>query len=278
MSDEQLPSHPRARVENEEDQQKSYSTILEQEIDLGQRELERETGGLLMSGLSAGLDIGFSVLAATVIITLADDQFPEASTRLLAALAYSIGFVFVIFGRSELYTEHTTLAFLPVLAGRARVSHLLRLWALVFIANVAGTWAFAGLLAAIGPALGVIEPAALGSEAVHSLEHSWLVILTSAILAGWLMGLASWLVTAARTTGAEIFFVVLVTSLIGLAELHHCIVGSVKVLAAVFATGELGMADYLRFMGLATLGNTIGGVVFVAVIKYGHASRGHSRR
>lgn len=277
MSDHRLPTH-RHTAELEEDQQKSYRTILEQEIDQGRHELERETSGLLMSGLSAGLDIGFSVLAASVIITLTAGQFAEASTHLLAAAAYSIGFVLVIFGRSELYTEHTTLAFLPVLSGDASVPSLLRLWGLVYAANVVGTWAFAALLAAIGPALGVIEPAALGSEARDSVSHMWWVILTSAILAGWLMGLVSWLVTAARTTGAEIFFVVLVTSLIGLAELHHCIVGSVKLAAAIFADGGVGMVDYLRFMALATLGNTLGGVVFVAVIKYGHASRSHARR
>ena len=99
------------------------------------------------------------------------------------------------------------------------------------------------------------------------------MILVSAILAGWLMGLVSWLVTAGRDTISEIVFVWLVTGTIGLAHFHHCIAGSVEVLAAVFAGQGTTLADFGHFLLFSTLGNVIGGVFFVALVKYGHATK-----
>lgn len=277
MSETEAAGGSSASHERSEDQQKSSQTILEQEIETALEELERPPAGLLMSGLSAGLDIGFSVLAAAIIVTLAAGEVSQVAEHLLVAAAYSVGFVFVIFGRSELYTEHTTLAVLPVLSGQARIRQVLRLWGLVYVSNIVGTAVFAGLLVVIGPGLGVVSPSALIDPALHMIGHTPWVIFLSAIVAGWMMGLVSWLVTAARSTISEIFFVVLVTSLIGLADLHHCIVGSVKALTALFAGGPMTIGDYLRFLALATVGNAVGGVVFVAIIKYGHASRVRGR-
>ena len=99
------------------------------------------------------------------------------------------------------------------------------------------------------------------------------MILASGVLAGWLMGLLSWLVKAGQETISKIFVVWLVTGSIGLMRLHHCIVGSVEVLAGLM-TGTGSIGDYGRFLLWSTIGNTVGGVVFVALVKYAHASRG----
>lgn len=250
---------------------KSSATILDQGIAKGLEELERSGKGLLLSGLSAGLDIGFSALLVFLVVTLADGVIPDPFYELLKANAYTVGFILVIFGRSELFTEHTTLACLPVLDGRASLLQLGRLWGLVYVSNLAGAALFSTLLVAIGPALGTIDESAFAVVAVELVDHPYWVILTSAILAGWLMGLVSWLVTAGRDTISQIFFVWLVTGAIGFAKLHHCIVGTVEVLPAVLAGSEVGWSDFGFFLTFATLGNVIGGVIFVALIKYGHA-------
>lgn len=256
-----------------EQQQKTYSTILDEEIEEAILELERPSLGLLLSGLSAGLDLGFSALFVALVVTLAGDYLSRTAAELLRANAYAIGFVFVIFGRSELFTEHTTLAFLPVLDGRARLREMARLWGIVYAANLAGGAIFAGLLAVIGPALGIIAPSAFGLIAQDLLSHPPWVILASGVLAGWLMGLVSWLVTAGRDTASEIFFVWLVTACIGLAQLHHCVLGTIEVLAAIFARQDVSLTTFASFLLYATLGNIIGGVIFVALIKYGHATQ-----
>lgn len=250
---------------------RSYREILDQEIRQGVDELERPAAGLFTSGLSAGLDIGFSVLLMAVVLTLVDDRLPEPIARLLVASAYSIGFIFVILGRSELFTEHTTLAVLPVLDRRASLARLGRLWGLVYAGNLLGATAFAAMVVWVAPALGVAEPEAFGELASSMLGHRAWVVVASGVLAGWLMGLMSWLVVASRDTISQIFVVSLIATTIGLAHLHHAIVGTAEVLAGAFATGEVTAGEFAHFLLWTTTGNILGGVCFVALIKYGHA-------
>jgi len=193
---------------------------------------------------------------------------------MLVANMYAIGFIFVVLGRSELFTEQTTLAVLSVLNRKATVAALGRSWAVIYAANLVGAAAFAGLAVLIGPALGVIDRPVFGTIAVTLTAHPWWVILLSGILAGWLMGLLSWLVTASRDTISQIVIVWLIASVIGIAHLHHVVVGSVEVLAGVFAGEGVTWMDFGHFLLWTTLGNAVGGPVFVAVIKYGHAIGG----
>jgi formate-nitrite transporter family protein len=153
------------------------------------------------------------------------------------------------------------------------VGQLARLWGLVYCSNLVGGAIFAFFTTWIGPALGVIEPEAFAAIATPLVTHTGIDILFSAILAGWLMGLLSWLVTAGRDTISQIIIVWLVTSVIGLARLHHVVVGTVEVLAGVFAGVGATGADFGHFLLWTTLGNAIGGSVFVALLKYSSAIR-----
>lgn len=244
--------------------------ILEQEIAEGLGEIERPLPGLFLSGLSAGLDVGFSLLLMAVTLSQFSGIIAEPFVNLMMANMYAIGFIFVIIGRSELFTEHTTLAMLPVLNGRASVAGLVRLWSVIYVANLTGVAIFAALVTVIGPALGVVEVTAFGTIAEHMTAHSWWVILLSGVLAGWMMGLLSWLVTAGRDTISQVILVWLVTTAIGFSGLHHSIVGSAEVLAGLFAGQGISVADFGHFLLWATLGNAVGGVFFVALIKYSH--------
>src|SRR3569833_2359843 len=142
--------------------QKSYHTILEQHVRQAHEELERPAGALLLSGVSAGLDLGFGPFLMAVIATLASKDLSHAVTQMLVSLAYAVGFIFVVIGRSALFTEQTTSAVLPVLSRRASVSQLLRLWGIVLIANLAGAIVISGIISQVGPSLGVIQIDVLG--------------------------------------------------------------------------------------------------------------------
>ncbi len=250
--------------------------ILYHEIMEGIDALERPVGALFISGLSAGLDIGFSLFLMAVVHTLADGGFSGPAVRLLVANMYAVGFIFVVLGRAELFTEQRTLAVLPVLNGRASLGALARLWATVYVANLFGAAAFAALAVAIGPSLGVIEPRTFAAIARPLVDHPGVVMLGSAVLAGWLMGLLSWLVAAGRDTISQIVLVWLIATVIGLARLNHVVVGTVEVLAGVFSGQEITAADYGHFLLWTTLGNILGGSFFVALIKYSFAIQGKS--
>ncbi|MFN2571816.1 MAG: formate/nitrite transporter family protein [Gemmatimonadales bacterium] len=255
-----------------EEAQKSYHTILEQEITDATQELERPAGALLLSGLAAGLDLGFTPFAIAVSTTLTKDVLSKPIQDLLNANLYAIGFIFVTLGRSELFTEHTTEAVLPVLARRASVIQLLRLWGLVLVANLVGGALFAFFTVNLGPALGVIAPATFAEMATPLITKSASVTLFSAVGGGWLMGLLTWQVVAARDTTSQILVIWVTTFVIALGKLHHSIAGSIEVLMSVFSGGATG-ADLAHFLVWSVLGNAIGGALFVGLLKFSAVSR-----
>ncbi|MGH7105426.1 MAG: formate/nitrite transporter family protein [Acetobacteraceae bacterium] len=250
--------------------QKSYHTILEQHVAQAQEELERPAGGLLLSSLSAGLDLGFGPLLMAVLLTLSGGTWPHPVTGAVLAAAYTVGFVFVVLGRSALFTEQTTSAVLPVLARRASLLQLARLWSLVLVGNIAGGTLFALFLATLGLHLHIVDAAAFGTIAHKLLDVPWWTMWGSAVVAGWLMGLLAWLMAASRDTIGQIVFVSMTTFLIGIAGFHHSIAGTIEVLLALFAKAGPTWADYGRFISAAAVGNAVGGVLFVAILKFGH--------
>ncbi len=248
---------------------KPAETILRQEIAIGEEQLDRKASGLLLSAVSAGLDVGFGPLMVASVLAASPSE--TLGSRLIGAMLYAIGFIIVILGRSELFTEHTTLAVLPLLSGRTTVRRVARLWLLVYIGNLAGAAGFAAAGAPLGVGLGLFTRDDIARLSHHLTDFSAVVIFGSAVAAGWIMGLVSWLVTASRDTMAQILIILLVAGSIYFLHLHHSIAGSVELLMGVFAAG-VPFAEYLRFLCLATIGNAVGGIVFVGLVKYGHIS------
>jgi formate/nitrite transporter FocA (FNT family) len=251
-----------------EEAQKSDHTILEQQITESEEELDRPALALLLSGLTAGLDLGFGPFVMAVNGTLTKDVLAKPIQDLLNAGLYTIGFLFVVLGRSALFTEQTTSALLPVLGRRRHVSRLLRLWGLVLIANLVGAALFSLFAVHVGPALGVTDVQVFGAMAHTLTAKSTATVLFSAIGAGWLMGLLSWLVISARDTIGQIVIVCFTTSIIAIARLHHSIAGSTEVLMGVFSGVGVMPGDYLHFLVWSVLGNALGGVVFVGLLKF----------
>jgi formate/nitrite transporter FocA (FNT family) len=103
------------------------------------------------------------------------------------ANASAIGYVLVVLGQTELFTAHTTMGILPVLDQRVELPGLGRLWAVVYGANLVGCALFAALIATVGPALGVVEPDAVGPLAAELVPVDGPTILLSGVIAGWLM-------------------------------------------------------------------------------------------
>lgn len=253
---------------------KSAREVLKSMIEKGSHEINRETDGLFLSSISAGLDIGFGPLLMGVILTLSAGSYGDLATELLLASAYSVGFIFVILGRSELFTEHTTLAVMPVIDGQSSLKELARLWGIVYAGNIIGGAIFTALAVLLMPGLGVIEPAAFETIANKLVSHQLHWLFVAGVFAGWLMGLLAWLVTSAQNTIGRVFFIWMVTATIGILHLPHSIAGNVEVLFGLFTASSVTLADYLAFLSLATVGNAVGGAIFVGLMKYGHVVRG----
>ena len=260
------------KLVSKNDRPKEVAEILDEQIDTGLKEFKRSNSGLFISSLAGGLEIGFSLLFMSTIFTLFGEGLDDGFLKFSLALCYPIGFIFVIIGRSELFTEHTALAILPVLSGSVKVKDLFILWGFVYLGNLTGGYIFSLLLTQIGPTIGFVSTEAFYHIAHELVDYEWQVILLSALLAGWMMGLLGWLVTSSQETISRIIVIILVTFIIGLTGLHHCIVGSIEVFSGWISSPDIHFYDYVKFQIWATIGNTIGGAVFVSLLKYGHAS------
>lgn len=253
---------------------KKSDEILREQIENGLREHKRPKRDLFLSAVSAGLEIGFSVLLMAALHSLFSEKTDASILHMLLALAYPLGFIFVVIGKSELFTEHTTLAVVPVLSNKVPLKSLLILWGLIYAGNLFGGYIFSVILTFLPVELNIINSSSYIQLAEKMIHHQWYVIVGSGVLAGWLMGLLSWLVTSSQDTLSRIIIIVFITSVIGITGLHHSIVGSIEVFTAMLSSSVISLKIYLLTQCWATLGNIIGGVVFVAFIKYSHINPG----
>ncbi len=259
-------------MKNEEDgtKPKAISQILHEQIDTSLHEHRRSRFSLLLSSFAAGLEVGFSFLLMASAYTVFAEHNSSQFIRTLMAICYPLGFIFVIIGRSELFTEHTTLAIFPVLNKNESIRNLFILWGIVYAGNILGGCLFSYLSVFLGNELGVINADAFYELAFRMVNYSGYVILVSGIFAGWLMGLLAWLIASVSETISRIFMIILVTTVIGFLGLHHSIVGNVEIFAGYLASDKISFSTYVSTVLWATIGNLLGGVIFVALLKFSH--------
>ena len=227
-------------------------------------ELARSNTVLFWSGLAAGLSMGFSFIAEALL----QSALPEAPWRpLVTKFGYSIGFVIVILGRQQLFTENTLTPVIHVLRERRWdvFWNALRLWSVVLAANVLGTMVF-GIGLYLADMFNPAQTAAMTAVAGHVVMQEFQDTLLSAVLAGWLIALMVWLLPAAET--ARVAVIIIITYLVGLGGFSHIIAGSTLAFYTL-ATDITTLGAVLGNFFLPTLlGNIIGGVAFVAALNY----------
>lgn len=230
----------------------------------GESELQRPISALTWSGLAAGLSIGFSLIASGLIRS----HLPDTSWRpLLADLGYSVGFLAVILGRQQLYTENTLTVMLPLMTLRdlPTLMQVLRLWAIVLIANLAGACAFAWALASFGIFTPEVDNAFV-DIASAATSAGWTSLLARGVVAGWLIALMVWMMPGADSSRA--FIIVVMTYMVALGGLPHGIAGSVDGFFLV-ARGAMPLSSMLgRYLIPVLIGNSIGGVALVAFFNH----------
>ena len=236
----------------------------------GEEELKRSTSALAWSGLAAGLAMGFSLVGEGVLKAhLPDSEW----SPLVAKLGYSFGFLIVILGSQQLFTENTLTVIVPLMARRTgeMFVDVARLWSVVLLANLVGALLFAfviGRTELFGPEVHNAF-AAIGVKAVAS--GFWLTVL-KAVFAGWLIALMVWMLPAAESS--QVLVIILMTWLVGVGEFAHIIAGAAEVFYLA-VTGALGWGETLtRFIVPTLLGNVVGGVMLVSALNHAQVTAG----
>lgn len=225
----------------------------------GEHELTRNNTELALSGLSAGLSMGFSLVAEGLLRS----RLPDAPWRpLLTKLGYAVGFLIVVLGRQQLFSKTTLTAILPLLRNKklAMLRNVLRLWAVVLVANLVGAFIFAWLLGHTNFFEENVRQSFM-KIAQESVAPAFGTLLLRGILAGWLIALMVWLLPFADS--ARIWVIIVLAYLVGLAGFPHIIAGNIESFYLV-SLGALSWGQCLGGYLLPTLiGNTIGGVAMV---------------
>jgi formate/nitrite transporter FocA (FNT family) len=252
----------------------SAQEIYEQVANNARQELGRSTISLAISGLAGGIFMGLSALGNAIAIALltSPGTKPSSATLFIAKMFYPLGFIVVILGRSQLFTENTLYPVALVLAEKRHFWKTLRLWATVLPANVLGALVFAALASltnAIHPAV-VQSLAQLGLDSIH---NSFATIFWSGVMGGWIIATVAWLVSGSHSITGSVMIIWMLTFVVGLGDFAHCIAASGEILAAVL-TGKAAWMEYVMWLLPAVAGNICGGVGMVTLLEYGQVIYG----
>ncbi len=245
----------------------STDEIFHRVLATAEDEFSRSARLLFLSGLAAGLSIGLTFLTRAVLTGL----MPEDTTHLFGNLLYPIGFVFIVLGRYQLFTENTLTPVTLVVTRRASLPHLLKVWGVVFTANVLGAACVAFLFSRTS-VFGPESAAAAYAFGEHALTLAWGALFFKGVIAGWLVAGMVWLIHAARDTIGRFVIVYFIMFIVPSTDLFHCVIGACEIFYYVFEGGTTVGTALGSFLAPVTLGNTVGGVILVALLNYAQTS------
>lgn len=232
----------------------------------GVEELGRPTISLAFSGLAAGLAIGFSVVAEAAVLSRISSDAGWAT--LVGDMGYTVGFIIVVLGRLQLFTENTITPVLPICHAptRRNFAALARNWSVVLTANIVGVSVFAAFLMWL-PSIPEEMRKAVVELGRHSVDGGFFVTMTKGVGAGFLIAALVWV--NANTRGASLAVVFVVTYVIALCEFSHVIAGTMEIASLVMVDSITLWQAVFGFFLPALIGNIIGGTVLFAFISYG---------
>jgi formate/nitrite transporter FocA (FNT family) len=231
---------------------------------LGDEEMERPATSLWWSGVAAGLSISFSLLAQAIL----QNALPDTPSRpLISGFGYCVGFLMVILGRQQLFTESTITVVLPVLKDFSfdAAWRMLRLWLIVLVANFAGTLfaaAFCRYTLVLTPEL----KEAMLSISRGLLPIGWWEMAFRGVSSGFLIAAMVWMIPAAES--AKFWVITLMTWLIAIGNFTHIVAGSMEANLLVLSGDWAWWQMLWQFFAPALAGNVIGGTALFALISY----------
>ncbi|MEA2827922.1 MAG: formate-nitrite transporter family protein [Actinomycetota bacterium] len=253
------PSAQKADPEqNESVAEHEVEDAFRRSVDEGRRRMWRPTLPLLATGLVGGIDVGTGVLGLLLV---------EHAThnKLLAGLAFSIGFIALTLARSELFTENFLVPVTTVIARQARFRMLLRLWAGTLVSNLAGGWIFTWLILR-----GYPEMADTANEAGNHYVELGIGMrsMALAVIGGAVITLMTWMQHSTDSTAVKVIPAITGAFLLAGGQLNHAIVNSLLMFSALH-TGHapFGYVDWAQTASWAALGNMVGGIGLVTVLR-----------
>ncbi len=238
----------------EEEVEKAFILV----VDEGRRRMSRPTAALLATGMVGGIDVGTGVLGLLYVEHV-------TGSKLLGGLAFTFGFIALTLARSELFTEDFLIPVSTVIARQAQLRMLARLWVGTLVANLAGGWVFTWFIIQGFPQL---DHSAVESGTFYVHLGFGLRAFSLAVLGGAVITLMTWMQHSTDSVPGRMIAAVGAGFLLAGTQLDHAIVNSLLMFAAL-QTGHasFGYLGWAETAGFAALGNMVGGIVLVTVMR-----------
>lgn len=241
------------------------SEIFERAAKEGERRLDQSFLELVATAFIAGFTIVFGIIGLGVVEGLTRPALGEAA-KLLGALAFAPGVVFLIVGRAELFSENF---FDPIAAGfrngrKKLLSRLTRLWLVTLLLNLVG----GAILITVASVSGVLPDSAhqsLNGIAENLAHRHWLPTLMRAIVGGALVAMLSYLVIASRETISRMMAAYAIGFLLAIGPFEHVIVSMLQIGFGLASTANVSVVHIVEVGLIALAGNLIGGVGLVTL-------------
>lgn len=250
--------------------EESVQGALEGAADKGEVRLRRTAVLLLATGAIGGIDVGIGVLAKLSVLE-------ATGSELLGGLAFSIGFIALLLGKSELFTENFLIPVTAALRKRRSFLSLLRLWGLTGLGNLLGGWVIMAIIVMALPR--IRDSDVLLETGSHFIDMGiGGELFASAVLGGAAITLMTWMVQGTASVGAKLVAVSSIAFVLAGTPLFHAVVSSLEMFGALQVSATFGYLDWLGAFGVSVAGNIVGGVGLVTVMRLvqAHGEGGHA--
>jgi formate/nitrite transporter FocA (FNT family) len=243
--------------------------IVDDASKIGAKRLNRPPVGDAITAFAGGMSVSFGAVAMAAASAAVGGTLASPSVGLLVgALAFPIGFVILLVGKTELFTENFLLPVAGVLKHRGTLRQLGSLWGVSLAFNLLGVLVFALLISR-----GNVVPEGSAEEFIalarHKVDYDLGTAFIKALFAGWLMTVLTWLLVAAPGFGARIVVIWGIAFLIVLGQFNHVIISAAEIFMAMLLGAPIGIGLWFTANFLPSLiGNLVGGLVFETLLQY----------
>ncbi len=242
--------------------------VVDEGAQIGAKRLDRPLTGSAITAFIGGMSVSFGAVAMVWAAASLGGAPGASPAHLIGSLTFPVGFIILLIGKSELFTENFFLPVTAVLERRGDLRHLAILWSFTLAFNLLGGLVFALLITR--PGLLDSGPADfLINLAEHKVQYPLETAFIKAVFAGWLMTMLTWLLLAVQGLGPRVMIIWVIGTLIILGQFNHVIISAAEIYMAMLLGAPITVGDwFLKNFLPALTGNIIGGVVFVTLLFY----------
>jgi formate/nitrite transporter FocA (FNT family) len=252
--------------------------IFERTKEEGERRLSRPVTELVSTAVAAGLDIVTGVVVLALVSAALAKRFGDEPAHLAGSIGFGIGFVFLVVGRAELFTENFLVP-IAALDRRDRTSwrKLAQLWMISPVFNLIG----GTIMILIATTHGVLPEGVGGpirdvAQRLHA-NHT-LALFLSAVFAGALITAMTWFVEGSDSMGIRVTIAWITGAILALGAFDHVIVATLELIFGIRYGADIPWIFVVGNLGLALVGNMVGGLLLVTLNRFTQARSAGSAR